>query len=191
MHLERRNWWVDDLDGVAMVQFWLSRYSGRCRSWPMHMYVTGMLVFEFEFTYVPLINLAWHVDVTYDATYSQSENFSPCLIIFRTRKDEAPSPNNMMLHPIYACTFNLWLNSFLLTHNIINHPSYCGGFISQGVAEGYVQLFSWQSFGSSNLSGRPLPRLYNIIWSTNSINPSIRGGLMHQGTAGGSAQNFV
>ena len=31
----------------------------------MHMYVTGMPVFEFEFTYVPLINLAWHVDVTW------------------------------------------------------------------------------------------------------------------------------
>ena len=60
-----------------------SRYTGRCRSGAMHMSVTGMLLFEFEFTYGPLVNLAWHVDVTYVATYSRSEIFADCLIIFR------------------------------------------------------------------------------------------------------------
>ena len=83
-----------------MVQFSRRWYSGRCRSWPMHMSVTGMLLFEFEFkfTYCPLINLAWHIDVTYVATHVTIWNFADRLIIFRIRNDEVPSPNNMMLN---------------------------------------------------------------------------------------------
>ena len=59
-----------------------------------------MLLFEFEFkfTYGPLNNLAWHVDVTYVATHVTIWNFADRLIIFRIRNDELPSLNNMMLH---------------------------------------------------------------------------------------------
>ena len=87
------------------------------------MYVKGMMLFEFESTYGSLINLAWHVDVYVRCHVLTIWNFRQLSHYFQNSKRWSAITRQHDAAPTCACTFNIWLNSFVWIYNIISHPS--------------------------------------------------------------------